>query len=45
MAVRSEGRLHSVEDTIRGDIEVFPGMLARLFSGQNTGKLVLELDR
>ncbi len=41
----AEGRLHSVEDTIRGDIESFPDMLARLFSGQNTGKLVLELER
>jgi NADPH-dependent curcumin reductase CurA len=41
----SEGWLHSVEDTVRGDIEMFPGMLARQFSGQNTGKLVLELDR
>ena len=41
----AEGRLHSVEDTVRGDIESFPEMLARLFSGQNTGKLVLELDR
>jgi NADPH-dependent curcumin reductase CurA len=40
-----EGRLRSVEDTVRGDIASFPGMLARLFSGQNTGKLVLELDR
>ncbi|HUE26849.1 MAG TPA: NADP-dependent oxidoreductase [Solirubrobacteraceae bacterium] len=41
----AEGRLHSVEDTVRGDIESFPEMLARLFSGRNTGKLVLELDR
>jgi NADPH-dependent curcumin reductase CurA len=41
----AEGRLRSVEDTVRGDIGSFPGMLARLFSGQNTGKLVLELDR
>ena len=38
-----EGRLRSVEDTVPGDIEMFPGMLARLFSGQNTGKLALEL--
>jgi NADPH-dependent curcumin reductase CurA len=38
------GRLRSVEDTIRGDIESFPGMLARLFVGSNTGKLVLEID-
>lgn len=38
-----EGRLRSVEDTVPGDIDLFPGMLARLFAGQNTGKLVLEL--
>jgi hypothetical protein len=38
-----EGRLRSVEDTVRGDIGAFPDMLARLFGGQNTGKLVLEL--
>jgi NADPH-dependent curcumin reductase CurA len=38
-----EGRLRSVEDTVPGDLEMFPGMLARLFSGQNTGKLALEL--
>lgn len=38
-----EGRLRSVEDTVPGDIELFPNMLARLFAGQNTGKLVLEL--
>ena len=41
----AEGRLHSIEDTVRADISSFPDMLARLFSGQNTGKLVLELDR
>jgi NADPH-dependent curcumin reductase CurA len=39
----SQGRLRSVEDTVPGDIEMFPSMLARLFSCQNTGKLVLEL--
>ena len=38
-----EGRLQSVEATVPGDIEMFPGMLARLFAGQNTGKLALEL--
>ena len=26
-----------------GDIEMFLSLLARLFSGQNTGKLTLEL--
>ena len=40
----AEGRLHSVEDTVSGDIASFPDMLARLFSGKNTGKLVLQLD-
>jgi NADPH-dependent curcumin reductase CurA len=38
-----EGRLRSVEDTVPGDIEMFPSTLACLFSGQNTGKLALEL--
>ena len=41
----ADGRLHSVEDTMRADIEAFPDMLARLFSGTNTGKLVLEFKR
>ena len=40
----AEGRLTSVETTVRGNIETFPDTLARLFRGQNTGKLVLELD-
>jgi NADPH-dependent curcumin reductase CurA len=39
----SEGRLKSVEYTQRGDIESFPSVLRELFTGQNTGKLVLEL--
>ena len=41
----AKGRLTSVEDTVRGDITDFPGTLLRLFNGQSTGKLVLELDR
>jgi NADPH-dependent curcumin reductase len=41
----SEGRLTSVEDTVHGDITAFPQTFRRLFEGQNTGKLVLELDR
>jgi hypothetical protein len=40
-----EGRLKSIEDTVRGDVGSFADALARLFSGQNTGKLVLELER
>ncbi|HEY2259719.1 MAG TPA: NADP-dependent oxidoreductase [Solirubrobacteraceae bacterium] len=39
----SEGRLISLEHTIRGDIETFPSVLLELFKGTNTGKLVLEL--
>jgi NADPH-dependent curcumin reductase len=38
-----EGRLRSVEDTVREDLEAFPDVFQRLFRGQNTGKLVLEL--
>jgi NADPH-dependent curcumin reductase len=41
----AEGRLRSVENTVRGPIESFPSVFARLFAGANTGKLVLELDR
>ncbi len=40
-----EGRLTSIEHTVRGDIESFPDTLAQLFRGANTGKLVLELER
>ncbi|MFF7882722.1 hypothetical protein ACH40F_10065 [Streptomyces sp. NPDC020794] len=38
------GQLTSVEDTVYGDIETFPATLRRLFTGKNTGKLVLELE-
>jgi NADPH-dependent curcumin reductase len=40
-----DGRLTSIEDTVPGDITMFPSMLARIFSGENTGKLALELQR
>jgi hypothetical protein len=39
------GRLRSVEDVVSGGIESFPETLMRLFRGENTGKLVLELPR
>ncbi|HEY3727729.1 MAG TPA: NADP-dependent oxidoreductase [Solirubrobacteraceae bacterium] len=39
----TEGRLTSLEHTVRGDIETFPSVLLELFKGTNTGKLVLEL--
>ena len=41
----SDGRLRSIEDTVRADIDAFPGTLERLFTGANTGKLVLELQK
>jgi NADPH-dependent curcumin reductase CurA len=39
----SDGRVRGVEDSVVGDIELFPSMLDRLFRGQNVGKVVLEL--
>ena len=41
----ADGRLKCVEDTTPGDIESFPTVFSRLFRGENTGKLVLELER
>ena len=41
----ADGRLRNVEHTVRGRLEDFPEMLGRLFHGENTGKLVLELAR
>jgi NADPH-dependent curcumin reductase len=40
----ADGRLRSVEDVVSGDIADFPETLLRLFRGENTGKLVLELS-
>jgi NADPH-dependent curcumin reductase CurA len=39
-----EGRLKSFEDVAPGGVEKFPETLLRLFSGENLGKLVLEVD-
>ncbi len=41
----ADGRLQAIEYPIPGDIESFPEVFNRLFSGDNTGKLVLELER
>jgi hypothetical protein len=38
------GQLRSHEDIERGDVGDFPETLLKLFSGQNTGKLILALD-
>jgi hypothetical protein len=39
-----EGRLKSFEDVATGGVQNFPDTLLRLFSGDNLGKLVLEVD-
>jgi NADPH-dependent curcumin reductase CurA len=39
------GELRSHEHVVRGDVGDFPGVLLGLFGGENTGKLVLALDR
>jgi NADPH-dependent curcumin reductase CurA len=39
-----EGRLTSFEDVATGGVDKFPETLLRLFSGDNMGKLVLEVD-
>ncbi|NUZ07336.1 NADP-dependent oxidoreductase [Piscinibacter koreensis] len=39
-----DGRLRSREDVVRGSVRDFPRTLLKLFSGENLGKLVLELD-
>ena len=40
----AEGKLKSFEDIATGGIEQFPDTLLRLFKGENTGKLVLEVS-
>jgi NADPH-dependent curcumin reductase len=39
----AEGRLRSFEDVASGGVASFPETLLRLFRGENTGKLVLEV--
>ena len=38
-----EGKLQAREDIVKGGLAVFPETLLRLFRGENTGKLVLEV--
>ncbi len=40
-----EGRIVSREDIVDGGIEAFHETLLKLFAGENTGKLVLRLER
>jgi NADPH-dependent curcumin reductase CurA len=39
-----DGRLRSREDVVRGGLDQFPEVFLRLFRGENTGKLILQLD-
>jgi NADPH-dependent curcumin reductase len=38
-----EGRLISRQDVLRGGVHAFPDALSMLFTGQNTGKLILAV--
>jgi NADPH-dependent curcumin reductase CurA len=38
-----DGRMKSKEDVVHGGVDAFPGTLLKLFSGENFGKLVLQL--
>jgi NADPH-dependent curcumin reductase CurA len=38
-----DGRMKSKEDVVRGGVAAFPATLGKLFSGENFGKLVLEV--
>jgi len=37
------GKLKAKEDVVPGGVAAFPEVLLKLFSGENTGKLVLQL--
>jgi NADPH-dependent curcumin reductase CurA len=39
----ADGRLISREEVVGGGVQAFPATLLRLFAGENTGKLVLEV--
>jgi NADPH-dependent curcumin reductase len=38
-----DGRMKSKEDVVRGGVAAFPSTLLKLFSGENFGKLVLQI--
>jgi hypothetical protein len=40
----ADGRLKTFEDVATGGVANFPDTLLRLFRGENTGKLVLEVS-
>jgi NADPH-dependent curcumin reductase CurA len=38
-----DGRMKSREDVVKGGVQAFPATLTKLFTGENFGKLVLEI--
>ena len=44
-AYLKDGRMKSREDVVRGGVAAFPGTLLKLFSGENFGKLVLDVAK
>jgi NADPH-dependent curcumin reductase CurA len=40
-----DGQITSREHIVRGSVADFPAVLLKLFAGENTGKLILALDR
>ena len=38
-----DGRMKSKEDVVKGGVQAFPDTLTKLFTGENFGKLVLEI--
>jgi NADPH-dependent curcumin reductase CurA len=38
-----DGRMKSKEDVVTGGVAVFPASLNKLFTGENFGKLVLQV--
>jgi NADPH-dependent curcumin reductase CurA len=40
-----DGQIASREHIVHGGVGDFPGVLLKLFAGENTGKLILALDR
>ena len=42
-AYLKDGRMKSKEDVVEGGVAAFPGTLSKLFTGENFGKLVLQL--
>tara|TARA_B100000029_G_C17567360_1_gene955502 strand:+ start:263 stop:1279 length:1017 start_codon:yes stop_codon:yes gene_type:complete len=40
----SSGKIIGKEDIVKGNVDIFPDILLRLFNGENHGKLIIELQ-